>query len=243
MQARATKALVVIAALLPACGSRTGVLLDLPTDASAPDVSEVPDAYEAPDVSVPPPPFDAGPDAPSCNGAVAVGEVPPNHRPVAAACSPSGNPYGPDAGPVACAADAGCPTLEGAYADPQCVGGLCVLTDECFTDADCHCPAGVACACMCSSMQVYPGVPVQPNVCVAANCFVDSDCGPGKYCEMSPLTYCGRGGSYGLYCSTAGDRCVDPAKDCTLCKGQSCVYAPQVGWWVCAEAYAGGCLG
>lgn len=242
---RAPKALLVLAILVPGCGSRTSALLDQPTDASAPDAYEVPDAYVAPDIDAPPPSFDAGTDASSCNRSVVIGEVPPGHRAVTATCGPSGSPYGPDAGPVACAADGGCPDVDTGhqFIGVSCIGGLCALQDACFQDSDCNQlgePGGWACAC--SSAQVFPGVNVQPNTCVPAKCQVDSDCGPGKYCVLSLSLAC-HAGSYGYFCTTAADRCVDPTIDCTTCQGQSCVFEPQVGWWDCNSAYAEPCNG
>jgi hypothetical protein len=243
VDARAPTALV-LAILLSGCGSRTSVLLGQPADASAPDANEVPDAYEAPDVAVPPPPFDAGTDASSCNQAVVVGEVPPVHRPVAARCGPSGSPYGPDAGPVACAADGGCPDVDtgNQLIGVSCIGGLCALQDQCFDDSDCGQIGNTRSVCACSSAQVFPGVAVQPNTCVPGICRVDSDCGPGKYCVLSLSLGC-HGGGYGYYCTTAADRCVDPTIDCTTCPGKSCVYERQVGWWDCSSAYAEPCNG
>ena len=223
MEVRAPKVLLVLAILLAGCGSRTSALLDQPTDASAPDAYEVPDAYVAPDI-----------------------DVPPVHRAVTARCGPSGSPYAPDAGPVVCAADGGCPDVDTGhqFIGVSCIGGLCALQDACFQDSDCNQlgePAG-GWACACSSAQVFPGVNVQPNTCVPAKCQVDSDCGPGKYCVLSLSLGC-HAGSYGYFCTTAADRCVAPTIDCTTCQGQSCVFEPQVGWWDCNSAHAEPCNG
>jgi hypothetical protein len=236
--------LVPAALVLVHCGARTSIPGETSTDAGA---SVVPDVYAPPPLDAAPPPFDAGaPDAPSCNATPIVGEVPPNHRSVATPCAPSGNPYGYDAGLVACGADGGCPFVQGTEYEPQCIGGICRLQDQCSTDSDCSSPSlcgSTPCACACSSEQVYPNSPVQPNVCMPAKCHLDSDCRPGAYCAFSLSTFCGRGGVGGFYCTTPQDRCVDPSRDCTTCTGKSCSYDPEVGWWVCASAYAGVCNG
>jgi hypothetical protein len=230
----------LLVAPLPGCGSRTGVLLGESADASSADGSEV-----VPDVYLPPPNDSGAPgtDAASCNAAPIVGEVPPSHRPAAVPCMPSGNPYGPDAGPVPCAADGGCPLLASTYYEPQCIGGLCLLRDQCTTDSDCTmgCAGSKLCACACSSDQRYTNGPLQPNLCVPRSCTVDGDCGPGSYCVMSLATGCT--GSLEFRCTTAQDRCVDPAKDCAACTGKACVYGEQVGWWVCSGTTPAPCSG
>ena len=116
------------------------------------------------------------------------------------------------------------------------------LQDQCFADSDCAQVGDPGWVCACSSAQVFPGVPVQPNTCVPGICHVDSDCGPGKYCVLSLSLGCHAGG-YGYYCTTAADRCVDPTIDCTTCPGKSCVYERQVGWWDCSSANAEPCNG
>jgi hypothetical protein len=233
-------AFALVALALAHCGARTSLPADTSTDAGSREDGSV----EVPDVYVPPP-IDAGAaDAPSCNATPVASEAPPNHRSVATPCGPSGNPYGSDAGSVSCGADGGCPFVPGTAYEPQCIGGLCLLYDQCSTDSDCSSQcAGTTCACACSSEQTYPNGPVQPNVCMPAKCHVDSDCGPGAYCALSLATGCGRGGVAGFYCTTPRDRCVDPSRDCTTCTGKSCSYDPEVGWWVCADAYAGLCTG
>jgi hypothetical protein len=59
----------------------------------------------------------------------------------------------------------------------------------------------------------------------------DSGCGPSEYCSPS-RGYCG--GVEGFYCHSSQDTCVDAAKDCS-CGGNSCVYAPTVGHFVCGS--------
>ena len=231
---------VVLGALgLVHCGARTSIPVETSTEAGSRDDGSV----EVPDVYVPPPIEAGAADAPSCNATPVLGEVPPNHRSVAKSCGPSGNPYGSDAGFVSCGADGGCPFVAGTLYEPQCIGGLCLLQDQCSTDSGCSVCPGMKCACACSSEQRYPNDPVQPNLCLAAKCKVDSDCGPGAYCALSLATSCGRGGVEGFYCTTPQDRCVDPSRDCTTCTGKSCSYDPQVGWWVCVPASAQPCSG
>jgi len=158
------------------------------------------------------------------------GEVPPEHRVAATACSPSQNqPPVPDGGVPSCSSDSDC-TAGGATAFATCVRGTCSF-DKCLTDSDCT--DGV---CGCSTDYYGGNTAYHPNVCVPANCHTDSDCGPGGFCSPSR----GRCGSYlGFYCHGSADTCVDPAMDCAG-GAFSCVYTPITGTFVCGGAVCNG---
>jgi hypothetical protein len=164
-------------------------------------------------------------DAGLCEGTASSGETPPEHRPTPVTCprTPIELPV-TDAGPATCNASTDCQAYE------YCTDHVCG-SDMCLVDADC--PTGNVCVC---SNDAGGGDRVQANVCVPAHCTVDSDCGPGNVCEPS-RGYCG--GVTGYDCSSSKDTCVDPSKDCS-CGGNSCVYAPMVGYFVCADSVCNG---
>ncbi len=157
--------------------------------------------------------------------------VPPEHRAVATACTPSTrSPAIPDAGLLSCTTDADCAVDGAANFFNTCLHGQCSF-DQCLTDADC----GATEVCVCASDYYGGNAQYHANVCVPSNCRVDSDCGSGGYCSPSRGTC----GSYqGFYCHTAGDSCVDPATDCAGCgSANACVYGPSgfvCGSTVCA---------
>jgi hypothetical protein len=115
----------------------------------------------------------------------------------------------------------------------KCLQGRC-LYDACLTDSDC--PSGQACSC---ASDYYGGNgSVKLNICVPANCHVDSDCGADGYCSPSP----GGCGTYqGFYCHTKKDTCVDPTKDCAGCtSSNACTYSPAAGYFVCGSSVCNG---
>jgi hypothetical protein len=185
------------------------------------------------------PGHDASPDTQTvvqatggCSGTAKVGasEVPAEHRATAAACAPSRNPLA-DGGFASCTSDADCAFDGGLAAFSTCLHGSCTF-DHCLTDADCS-PTEV---CACSSDYYGGNTAFHGNVCVPANCHVDGDCGPVQYCSPSR----GRCGSFlGFYCHTSKDSCVDATKDCGTC-GNSCVYAPTAGAFVCGSVVCNG---
>jgi len=167
-----------------------------------------------------------GPDSGMCEGTVGPGEVPAEHRPTATACARTPNATLPDGGtPGACNTDADCP---GGFL--HCTEHQCGY-DACLVDSDC--PAANVCVC---SGGNGGGLRSPGNVCVPASCKVDSDCGSGNVCEPS-RGYCGS--VDGFFCTSNKDTCMDPAKDCS-CGGNSCVYAPTVGHFVCGTSV---CMG
>jgi hypothetical protein len=177
-------------------------------------------------------------DSGLCEGTRAPGAplpAPAEHRAQAATCAPSGPVSSlSDAGGVSCTSAADC-NGDAATLNPlSCIEGNCTY-DECLADSDC--PGGSLCLCGTDS---GGGLIRHNNACVPADCHVDSDCGAGGYCSPS-RGYCGEVSGY--YCHGARDACVDPATDC-LCPGapaaNSCVYAPQVGYWVCGQSV---CMG
>ena len=96
--------------------------------------------------------------------------------------------------------------------------------------------------CVCASDN-GTGLRFLTNVCVSANCHVDSDCGPSEYCSPS-RGYCGAVG--GFYCHTSQDTCVDPTTDChcgvpwPAPTPNACVYAPAAGHFVCGSSVCNG---
>jgi hypothetical protein len=113
--------------------------------------------------------------------------------------------------------------------------------DDCLTDSDC--PVGTACSC--DANRSGPGASANPTKCVPASCRLDSDCGPGGFCSPSTLAagpgQCGSGMT-GFYCHTAADECGN-ASDCPATLGNACLYAPEVGHWICSSQPGPGCTG
>jgi hypothetical protein len=176
---------------------------------------------------------DAGPldDSGLCEGTrtgFSPSVVPAEHRPTAAACAPSGASLpATDGGSTSCASSADCNGDAATYNPLTCLGGTCSY-DECLTDADC--PTATLCVC---GADTGGGFIRHYNVCVPADCRVDSDCGAGAYCSPS-RGYCGSLSGY--YCHGTHDTCVDPSTDCPCVSppySPACVYAPEVGYWVC----------
>ncbi len=178
-------------------------------------------------------------DAGLCEGARTPASpvpVPQEHRPAPVACGPTDNgaDTSRDGGGISCSSPFDC-NGDAATLDPaSCLGGTCTY-DQCLTDADC--PTGALCLC---SSEAGGGDIRHFNECVPAACHIDSDCGVGEYCSPS-RGYCG--GVSGFYCHGPRDTCADPTTDCPCVEGPtspSCVYAPQVGNWVCATLF---CMG
>ncbi|HTQ44359.1 MAG TPA: hypothetical protein VMI75_16475 [Polyangiaceae bacterium] len=90
--------------------------------------------------------------------------------------------------------------------------------------------------CVCADM-TGGGTGLHVSECVPAECHTDADCGAGNYCIPSRGTC---GAVQGYFCTSSRDKCVDPTKDCAACGGNSCVYEPVVGHFVCATS---GCNG
>lgn len=153
-----------------------------------------------------------------------------NHRVVAAAC-PTDRPSPPPSGLPggACTLDVDC---------TQGTNGRCVSIvtapptcsyDACVTDADC----GVAGVCECRSAPEGGA-----NLCRQGNCRTDGDCGvTGKgFCSPSAVRVdasCREGiapGSYGYFCHTPGDACVDD-EDCG--DQRACLFDPAKSAWGC----------
>ncbi len=134
---------------------------------------------------------------------------------------------GPDAGK--CSKDADC--TEGK--NGRCYGGLlpnACSYDECVTDTDC----GTA-VCDCRNT----GKIGQPNVCFKGNCRTDTDC-KGQFCSPSAttVTYNCTGpvlGSFGYFCHTAQDECVDNEDCASVSFNAQCVFDPDVVHWKCIK--------
>jgi hypothetical protein len=90
---------------------------------------------------------------------------------------------------------------------------------------DTDCSAGEVCACHGSAFLTGG------NACIAGNCRVDSDCGPGSFCSPSMSPNCG--GLLGYFCHTPQDQCVNDI-DCTGYGPQVCTYSTSSASWQCA---------
>jgi hypothetical protein len=171
---------------------------------------------------------DGSVDAPNlCEGTAAhdgAPAVPAEHRAVAATCSLSqGNPETADGAAVSCSSNTDCQAESSLIDPPYCLGKQC-RRDQCLVDSDC--PSGTLCLC---GADAGGGDIIRSNVCIPANCRLDSDCGANEYCSPS-RGYCGA--VSGFYCHSSRDTCVDVTTDCA-CGGNACVYAPTVGHFVC----------
>ncbi|MGH7440564.1 MAG: hypothetical protein ACRENE_33150 [Polyangiaceae bacterium] len=171
----------------------------------------------------------------SANAAPPGARVPSEHRATAATCSPSAcGGASLDAAP-ACSTDLDCNPDSGvpSYTTARCLNGSCTL-DTCFADRDCAANE----VCLCASTY-YGGNACHTNVCIPAQCHVDSDCGPGGYC-VATIGYCGS--PEGYYCTKPTDPCIDPSTDCS-CKSSvnglsapaACSYDAAVRQFVCAQ--------
>jgi hypothetical protein len=209
------------------CGGKEGGSSSKPT--TPPDAATSEGGLEPPGLGLSP---EGGTDSgAACYGS---GHGPPSSppldsRPSATTC-PRTDIGAPDAGLLSCNTNADC-LVDGANYGLQCVEHTCGI-DQCLTDSDC--PSNQLCVC---SDMTGGATGLHVNECVSAACHTDADCGAGDYCIPSRGS-CGAVSGY--YCTSAQDTCVDPQTDCTACGGNSCVYTPVVGHFVCATS---GCNG
>ncbi len=163
-------------------------------------------------------------------GGSSAGPAPINHRASAEACTAPRPAFDPGDGSGSCIKDVECTTgLNG-----RCVAFLgqphfCSY-DACTKDADC----GSASICSCRNPAQF-----QANACFHGNCQIDADCGGGGYCSPSAVNIgpdCALGvqqGSYGYFCHTAADECVNDA-DCPATMGEpACLFQVDKARWAC----------
>ena len=228
---------LAIAAAVPACGA-TVTPTDGAPDNTTTDGGSV-DATTTDAVS------DMGTQEDRVTPTDTLRRVPMNHRAVADACpttrAAGACPY-PDAG-----------TLTGCSTDSQCTmgtNGRCIQEvrvaacscsyDQCASDSECT--GGAVCACRVNSRGARGA-----NVCLAANCRTDSDCGAQGFCSPTLDFGCGAyTGLTGYYCHTPQDECIDDGD----CAGRDagpfgggmpfCGYSPMVGHWACASVQCAG---
>jgi hypothetical protein len=172
----------------------------------------------------------------STQSAVSASEIPPEHRALAAACSPTPADanapiYTYGAAGIPCTSDAQCGSDGGLPG--HCLRGACAI-DECLTDGDC---SGGG-ACVCSVGSIGSDLVEKLNYCAHGNCRIDSDCGAGGYCVPS-ASLCVS--PVGFFCHTAADTCVDPAIDCPSSCVSACSYFVDRGAFACMAPFAGGC--
>jgi hypothetical protein len=160
------------------------------------------------------------------------GRTPEHHREVAEECTserPASNAGEPGA---PCVADADC---------TQGANGRCIFPftdpapscsyDECAADADC----GGAQVCNCRNPARF-----NANTCFHGNCQLDVDCGAGGFCSPSAVTVfsnCTRTippGSFGYFCHTPSDECLDDA-DCPGPSVTACIFSVEEVRWVCND--------
>ena len=168
-------------------------------------------------------------------GGGAAGPAPLVHRATSEACTaerPAGVIYDPSATGSECQADADCK----AGANGRCVQDLSGPTrcsyDACATDEDCG--GGQVCACR-NEPNHYA------NACYHGDCRIDADCaGGGGYCSPSAVTlstFCTTGipqGSFGYFCHSPGDECVDDA-DCDASVMQMCFFNTEKLHYSCFD--------
>jgi hypothetical protein len=106
--------------------------------------------------------------------------------------------------------------------------------DECLVDTDCA--DGGVCSCAGNTFEYAHST---RNICVAANCRVDADCG-AYMCSPSN----GDGGPFygvqGYYCHTSQDACTRDSECIQNGRQGYCMFAAQVGHWTCSFNFAAG---
>ena len=158
---------------------------------------------------------------------------PKNHRAEATACVVTS----PGA-PMACTMDSDCagPGLP--------VGGRCVTKngasacnwDQCLTDADCKATE----VCSCAGTSFGWARSAIGNLCLAANCHADADCGTPGYCSPSAGACGNFYGAQGWYCHTPKDDCHDDSDCVSAGRAGSCAYDSASGRWGCNYQFCAG---
>ena len=108
--------------------------------------------------------------------------------------------------------------------------------DECLTDADC----GTTNVCSCAG-NTFEYAHATRNICVPANCRVDTDCGA----FMCSPTNSDGGPFYGVqgyFCHTAADECGRDSDCAKTMNGQQgyCMFDHTVSHWICGYTFAAG---
>ncbi len=159
---------------------------------------------------------------------------PPQRRPQALACSLNESDGG------ACATDADCRQNMPPRSPLQyCYRGRCGY-DDCANDSDCR--ADQVCRCGGESGGLVAGA--LGNLCVPADCHVDSDCGSCGFCAPSGDPICGPtyGAAASYYCQKPGAACSSNA-DCGGDGGFDtpfCAFNPMTNAWSCVKSYCAG---
>jgi hypothetical protein len=170
-------------------------------------------------------------DAPDADATA--GRAPAEHRASPVLC-PSDRPESPPltsppAGSL-CVRDADCTAGRNGRCNARGfeAGELQCSYDECVTDADCL--SGEACFCRAPFAN-------GANVCVAADCRFDADCGPGGFCS-STQNVNGMLGDRVVRCHTAADECLNDSECGDGGWGALCEYDPDVSRWLCTRQWA-----
>lgn len=188
----------------------------------------------------------------ACGKSKEASTEPAHHRVTAAACPPA--PPGlahqaPADHQEHCSADSDC---RDGGADGRCRGewhpqgsggasfDTACIYDECIDDTGCR-PTT-----LCDCRNTSHG---QANICIAAACKRDSDCGPPGFCSASarlwfPVYSYGypnprpEGIEYGYFCHTPLDECFDDAECSNVDGGRTysnhCAFDSKAGHWRCA---------
>lgn len=172
---------------------------------------------------------DAGRDARGKDAGIGEPRIPALHRPTPVECSHSRGRGTADPNMVGgpCVVDADCTEGDNGRCMVSVVGAhvnACSY-DKCFTDAAC---GGKACICRESASL--------PNSCAEGNCTVDADCGVGRFCSPSVSFQATNFGVTGYWCHEASDACVDDA-DCQKQGSDAgvCAYDPKTTHWACSH--------
>jgi hypothetical protein len=109
-------------------------------------------------------------------------------------------------------------------------------SDECLVDTDCS--NGGVCSCAGNTFEYAHAT---RNLCVAANCRTDADCG-SEVCSPSDGDLGPFYGAQGYYCHTAADACGNDSDCGTDSSGRKgyCMFSAQVSHWTCAFNFAAG---
>ncbi len=157
--------------------------------------------------------------------------VPKVHRASATSCETTRDPGSATAPPELmnkCTTDAECTSGKNGRCFGSFLSANVCTYDECFNDGECK-----AAVCDCRN----GGSVGLINKCVIGNCRTDADCA-GNYCSPSGTLLASgctgpSAGSYGFFCHTAADECVDDG-DC----GDAithCLFEPDVLHWKCIK--------
>lgn len=156
------------------------------------------------------------------------------HRVASVACPTDRPPGNPPSIPGTCKDDSECTQGTNGRCTSVALGPPKCTYDACGSDKDCGSSSGV-CQCRAASEG-------GANACRQGNCRTDGDCGVvGKgFCSPSAVeidVYCRTGipvGSFGYFCHTPSDECVNDS-DCGTTETGACIFDVPKQHWVCQK--------